>query len=112
MVDRRRSPRYVFFAPVDAQAQAVHEAVIESWDGDRVVVMTTDGAAKGDDVIIRFNSLSKELTTSAARVVSSTPVAGGDGTMQFRLILSVSESSPDWRSGAGVLNASSVAIEH
>ena len=87
MADRRRSPRYVFFAPVDAQAEAVYEAVVESVDGDRAVVMTTHAAARGDNVVIRFSSLAKELTTYAACVVSCTPTAGEDGTMQFRLIL-------------------------
>jgi hypothetical protein len=98
VVDRRRSPRYVFFAPVDAQAHAVYEAVVESWSGNRAVVMTTHAATRGDDVMIRCRSLTKELTTCAARVLSSTPVAGDDGTMPFRLMLSVAERAPVWRS--------------
>ena len=114
MADRRRSPRYLFYAPVDAQAEAVYEAVVEGVDGDRAVVMTTHAAARGDDVVIRFSSLTKELTTYAARVVSCTPAAGGDGMMHFRLILSLSESSPSRGAGlvAGHLSQSGVKVEH
>ena len=97
MADRRRSPRYVFLAPADAQTHMVYEAVLESCDGDRAIVTTTHAATGGDPFVMQFSSPSGELTTCAARVVSGTPVAC-DSTMRFRLILSVSPVSPDWRS--------------
>jgi len=79
-----------------------HKTIIrpsdERWGGDRAVVMTTHAATRGDDVMIRYGSLATELTTCAARVLSNTPVAGDDGTMPFRLRLSVAERAPVWRS--------------
>jgi hypothetical protein len=96
MADRRRWPRYVFFAPLDAQVQIVQEAVVEGWDGDRATVLTTAAAAKGDDLIIRYGSLARAVKTRTARVISSTPAAGQDGTMWFRLILSAKAGAPTW----------------
>jgi len=101
MFDRRRCPRYVFFAPVDAQTRVVCEAVIESWDGDCAVVTTADAVAVGDDVIIRSTSSSEEPEACLARVISSTPAPGDDGRM--RLILSISERSSGSLSNAGIL---------
>jgi len=88
MADRRRSSRYVFFAPADAQARTVTEAIVESWDGTCCVVVTPHAAVRGDSFVLRLGSPSGELTAHEASVVSSTAVAG-DGPMRFRLVLSV-----------------------
>jgi hypothetical protein len=96
MADRRHSPRFVFVAPPNAQARAMYEAVVESWDGDRAIVTMPHATARGADFILRFTSASGELTTCAARVLSSTPVVRDD-SVQFSLVLSLSPVPPDWR---------------
>jgi hypothetical protein len=94
MGDRRRSSRFVFFAPADAQARTVSDAVVESWDGDSCVATTAHAATRGERFIIRHSSPSGEITTHEASVMSSTAVAG-DGPMRFRLVLSIGPASPD-----------------
>ena len=96
MTDRRRSPRFVFVAPADAHVQAVYEGVVESWDGDQAVVTMTHASPKGAEFFSRFLKSSGELTTCAARVLSSTPVVRDD-TVWFSLVLSLTPISPDWR---------------
>ncbi len=95
MVDRRRSPRYVFVAYADARARTVHEAIVEVWDGDRAVVLTTRAAVSGDEFVMRFSSPSGELATRDARVVSTAPDMT-DGTTRYRLTLAVSLTTADW----------------
>jgi hypothetical protein len=45
---------------------------------------------------LRFVESSGELTTCAARVLSSTPVVRDD-SVWFSLVLSLTPVSPDWR---------------
>jgi hypothetical protein len=96
MADRRRSQRFVFVAPPDAQARAVYEAVVESRDGDRAVVTMTHPTARGADFLLRFIESSGELTTCTARVLSSTPVVRDD-KVWFSLVVSLTPVSPDSR---------------
>jgi hypothetical protein len=96
MADRRRSPRFVFVAPPDAQARAVYEAVVESWEGDRAVVTMTHATARGAEFLLRFIESSGELTTCSARVLSSTPVVRDD-TVWFSLVVALTPVPSDWR---------------
>jgi hypothetical protein len=96
MADRRRSPRFAFVAPPDAHVQAVYEAVVESWDGHQAVVTMTHASVRGAEFLSRFLESSGELTTCAARVLSTTPVVRDD-TVWFSLVLSLTPVSPDSR---------------
>jgi hypothetical protein len=92
MMDRRRSPRFVFLASADAHTRTVSEALIEKADGDHFIVTTSRPAIKGEELIMRVSSPAGELTARAVRVVSSTQVPG-DGATRFRLTLSVVAAS-------------------
>jgi hypothetical protein len=94
MADRRRSPRYVFFAPADARACTVHEAVVEQWDGDCAVVLTTHAAVCGDEYLMQFSSPSGEPTRHAARVTSTALDTTG-GIIRYRLRLALSSTTSD-----------------
>lgn len=94
MADRRRSPRYVFYAPADARARMLHEAVVERWDGDTAIVVTPHAAVRGDECLLRFVSPSGELATRIARVISTAPDTT-DALTRYRLTLAVSSTTPD-----------------
>lgn len=91
MTDRRRSPRYVFHAPADARARTLHEAVIDRWDGDRAIVVTTHAAVRGDEFLLRFVSPSGELAMRSVRVISTAPDTTA-ATTRYRLTLAVSST--------------------
>jgi hypothetical protein len=74
----------------------MYDAVLESRDGDRAVVTMSHATASGADFLLRFVESSGELTTCAARVLSSTPVVRDD-SVWFSLVLSLTPVSPDWR---------------
>jgi hypothetical protein len=88
MVDRRRSPRLAFPQRQRARLRTVHEAVIERLDRDSAAVTTTQPAARGQRLVLRFLTATGELTSTVADVVSCTPTAC-DGGMRWRLILSL-----------------------
>ena len=97
MPDRRRFPRYLFLTPVGGHARTVSDCLVETWDEDRVGLLTTHAAVQGEAFILQFSSQSGEISTSEVTVVSSTPV-DGSGTMRFRLLLSVGPVPVAWRS--------------
>ena len=88
MVDRRRSPRLAFSQRQHARIRTVHEAVIERLDGDSAEVTTTHSVARGERLVLQFTSLTGEVISNFAHVVSCTPLACDDG-MQWRLTLSL-----------------------
>lgn len=94
MSDRRRAPRFVFFAPADARARTVHDAVVERWEGDRVVVLTTHAAVTGDEFVLRFSTASGEAATRLARVMSTTSDAT-ESVPRYRLMLSLTPTAID-----------------
>jgi hypothetical protein len=56
----------------------------------------THATARGAEFLSRFLESSGELTTCAARVLSSTPVVRDD-TVWFSLVVSLTPVPPDWR---------------
>jgi len=87
MTDRRRFPRYVFLTPVGGRARTVLDCLVEARDGADAVVVTTRAAARGEDFVMQCDSPG-EPSSSAVRVVSSTPDIG-NGATRFKLQLRV-----------------------
>jgi hypothetical protein len=88
MIDRRRSPRVVFSEPRGARVRTVYEAAVERLEGDRLEVITTHAAARGECFVIQLTSASGEVTSPIAQVVSCSPIAKADRTL-WRLVLSL-----------------------
>ena len=87
MVDRRRSPRLAFAQPKRARIRTVHEAVIDSLDGQGIEVTATHSVQRGQRLVLQYTTETGQTTSRIVHVVSCTPIACDDG-MQWRLTLS------------------------
>jgi hypothetical protein len=96
MPDRRRFPRFLFVGPLDGNIRTVSDCVVETWDGDRAVLLTAHPARQGETYVMQLHSSTGETSTHSVRVVSSTPVEGG-GTTRFRLHLSHNAAASEAR---------------
>jgi hypothetical protein len=68
--------------------------VVEAWNGDRAVVMTTQAAARGERFVMQLTSSAGEPASYAVCVVSSTPDAD---TGRFRLDVTVGPVPAGWQ---------------
>jgi len=96
MTSRRRSPRYVFLPPIGGRARTISDCVVESWDGNSAVLVTTQAASPGEEFVIEFDATPGGARSCTVRVVSSVPDVTQDVT-RFRLLVAMSSVSPDWR---------------
>jgi hypothetical protein len=87
MVDRRRSPRLAFAQPKRARIHTVHEAVIDSLDGQDIEVTATHAVPSGKRLVLQYTTVTGQATSRIVHVISCTPIACDDG-MQWRLTLS------------------------
>jgi hypothetical protein len=87
MSDRRRAPRYVLETPLRGQAMPMQDAVVEERAGNRLVVIAPSARQRYDELIVHLPG-EGGVTTHAAQVLSSTPVALG-GAVSFRLELKI-----------------------
>jgi hypothetical protein len=87
MVDRRRSSRLAFAQPKRARIRTVHEAVIDSLDGQAIEVTATHSVPRGKRLVLQYRTGAGQTTSCPVHVVSCTPIACDDG-MQWRLTLS------------------------
>lgn len=65
---------------------------MESWEGDRAVVLTTRAAQPGEEFVIEFDDASGRPCSCTARVVSSVPDLT-HGVARFRLLVTTSLES-------------------
>ena len=96
MTGRRRAPRYVFLPPIGGRARTIADCVVESWEGDRAVVVTTRAARPGEEFVIEFDEGPGGPRTCAARVVSSVPDLT-HGVARWRLLVTTSFEAPGGR---------------
>lgn len=96
MTDRRRSPRYVFLTPVGGHARAVSDCVVETWDGDDLVILAPHAASPGTEFVMHVNSSTGAATVCAVHVVSSTPEMASDA-LRFRLHVTARSDRRDRR---------------
>jgi hypothetical protein len=87
MSERRRAPRYVLNTPLHGHALPLLFAVVELFWVYHVVV-SAPAAPRPDEQLLVHLATPGGLTTHAAQVLSSTPMALG-GTVSFRLELQV-----------------------
>jgi hypothetical protein len=88
MTDRRRQSRFVFLAPADARLQVTVEGVVERWEGDHAVVISTCTAACGEEFVMQLPSPLGELKSWTVRVLACEPTLIGPAK-RFRVRLSV-----------------------
>ena len=69
------------------------DGVIESWQGDEVVITTAHPAARGDDFTMQFRAASGQLTTWAVAVITCEPPIG-EAAPRYRMRLKASPA-PD-----------------
>ena len=84
MTGRRRFTRYVLLAPADGQARTVSDCVVESWDGESAVVVTSQPARRDEEFVLQFNSPTGASRLYPVRVVSC-EIDARHGPMRFRL---------------------------
>jgi hypothetical protein len=84
MIGRRRFTRYVLLAPADGQARTVSDCVVESWDGESAVLVTSQPARRDDELVLQLNSPTGATRLYPVRVVSF-DIDAGHGPMRFRL---------------------------
>lgn len=96
MTDRRRSARYVFLAPVSGRARAVSDCVVESWDGDDLVILAPLTATPGAEFVMHVDSSPGVAVVCAVRVLSSTPEVAS-GVLRFRLHVTAQPEHRDRR---------------
>lgn len=88
MSDRRRFPRYALLRPAVGRARIVSDCVVETHDGNRLVLLAPHAVPHGETYQLQLSSALGTVTTHEVRVVSSTPVAD-NGVLRFRLHVSV-----------------------
>jgi hypothetical protein len=88
MVGRRRFTRYLLVPPADGQARTVSDCVVESWDRESAVVVTSQPAERDDAFMLQFTSPAGATTVYPVRVVSCA-VDPRHGPMRFRLHVDV-----------------------
>jgi hypothetical protein len=88
MIGRRRFTRYVLLAPADGQARTVSDCVVESWDGESAVVVTSQPARCDDRLMLQFNSPGGATRLYLVRVVSC-EMDARHGPMRFSLHVQV-----------------------
>jgi hypothetical protein len=88
MIGRRRFTRYVLLAPADGRARTVSDCVVEGWDGESAVVVTSQPARCDDRLMLQFNSSGGATRSYPVRVVSC-EMDGRHGPMRFKLHVQV-----------------------
>jgi hypothetical protein len=87
MTDRRRQDRAVFAAPVDARVETISDAVVESWQLDRLVVVSARAAAVGDHFVMQTSSRGG-VQSWEATVIGCEPIIS-EFPLRHRLTLSL-----------------------
>ena len=95
MVDRRRAGRYRFRAPVPANVSFVQDAILESFDGARAHLVTSQAATPGDELVVLFRAPGSAPLKCVMRVCSSTPCTGESGGYRLDLSLIGAPDAPD-----------------
>ena len=93
MSGRRRFTRYVLRAPADGQARTVSDCIVESWDGESAVVVTSQPARRDEEFVLQLNSPTGASRLYPVRVVSF-EIDGRHGPMRFRLHVRVPSDLP------------------
>jgi hypothetical protein len=88
MIGRRRFTRYVLPVPADGHARTVSDCVVEQWDGESAVVVTSQAACCGDQLVMQFNSSSGASRLYQVHVVSC-ETDPRHGPVRFRLHVEV-----------------------
>jgi hypothetical protein len=102
MIARRRFTRYVLPAPAEGRARTLSDCVVESWDGESAVVVTTQPALPADVLMLQFTAPGGAITVHPVRVVFCV-MEPQHGPLRFRLHVRV---TPDAQPGP---NSESVA---
>jgi hypothetical protein len=92
MVDRRRAVRHSLSGSLSAAITTVRDAVLESFDGTRASVLTSDPAAPGDELVLLFRPHGAPPIRCVMHVRSSTP-ACLDNSGAYRLELSITDAA-------------------
>jgi hypothetical protein len=92
MVDRRRAVRYSLSGSPSAAITTVRDAVLESFDGTRASLVTSERAAPGDEVVLLFRPHGAPPIRCVMHVRSSTP-ACLDDSGAYRLELSITDAA-------------------
>jgi hypothetical protein len=102
MTDRRLHPRSVFLAPASAQLRMTTDGEIESWRGERAVVITSCASTCGDELLVQVMT-GNEMTCWTATVTACEPIVG-QPVVRYRLNLALApvHSTPAHREIAPV----------
>ena len=87
----------MFLAPVDALADIVSDAVVEQWQLDRIVVVSTRPAAIGDHFIMEASSRGG-VQSWEATVIGCEPIIS-EFPLRHRLTLSLIPPNPPANDG-------------
>jgi len=84
MSGRRRFKRYQTLVPPNGCARIVSDCVVETWDRESAVVVTSEPAERNHELVIQFTSPNGATTSYLVRVMSCA-LDPRHGPMRFRL---------------------------
>lgn len=91
MTGRRRNPRFLLSAPVDGSLRVREEVAVESWSGRELEVVSAVPGRRGEELTLEL----PEDGQGQVRVIvrESRPVVTSDGSIRYRLSMSLAEST-------------------
>lgn len=73
----------------------MQDAILESFDGERARVVTSQAAKPGDEVVVLFRTAGSAPLRCVMRVCSSTPCPGDSGGYRLDLSTVSAPGAPD-----------------